>query len=290
MNKQKLIVIVDSHSLSDYQRCKKRYYYRYPHALVLKERQKALTKGTLWHELMVMYYSAIKAHIKPIETFAEAAAKIHKVDIPFDSEKEENPQMLILRRYGEYIGNYNEKDWNNIVGIENTGDNQTSFSKILYENEAIKFIYEGTIDLIINISGINVWVDHKTQSPRSAYNMYAFTNQFIGYCWATNSNTGIINFTTWSKEISDKTFRRQPISIPPDLIKQWQQETIQWYWNIANSLLSGQFLENRSGCEGKYGVCEFHRICNVISSLGKKHIISTKFKTEERDYTPWNGV
>lgn len=271
----KIVLSLDSHSLSQFQRCPRSFQLGNIRCLSPRKEAKALSKGTLLHEVLAEYYNGLKEGVPK----AELAPKIFtSIQSRKDTGLEYDELQAISSRFLEYAAHY-EKDWEpiRVEGFQHTG-----FSKVLYEDARVKFIYEGRIDLLARVAGkFNYWVDFKSQSARYSFNRFPNVNQFIGYSWASGF-PGIIGYVTWSKTVSDRTFRRQDITYSPQFIEKWRQSTIGWFKKILKSISKGEYDYDFSACDTKYGACSFNKICSASNQRAEDWIIKNDFKKTER--------
>lgn len=271
----KIVLALDSHALSMYQTCETKFKYAQVRSIDAIKKKAALSKGTLIHEMLAEYYNRVRLGERPNEIGVDIAQKVlTRSDIDLNFEE----RQFIGRRLCEYILHYKE-DWEpiRVEGFDHTG-----FSKLLYEDSRVKFIYEGRIDLIVRVGRkFNRWVDFKSQNPKYSFDRFQNVNQFIGYTWASGFQ-GIIGYITWSKDPTDKTFRRQDISISPGLVEKWKESTINWFHKVLKTLKKGEYEHNFAQCDTKYGPCKFNKICAATNNRAEDWIIANDFEKVER--------
>lgn len=271
------VLFLNSHGLGNFQRCKKHYLFANIESIVPKrDKRIGIMKGTLWHGIHKIWNEgerlgadAFKTHKKCIEWFNENCPE--EIDV--------QTKLLILRRFAEYRQKYPSVP-GTILGIEK------GFSKKLYEDAYITVIYEGKIDLLVKTpQGILTWVDYKTQHPAFTRDLYPYNNQFMGYTWAVGNNHGIVDYTTYSTTITDRTFRRQLYSYDSRRIARWKELTIQWALEMVRTYITGNFIENYNGCDSKYGICQYTPICEIEPSF-RDRVKSQDF-VEIEPYRSW---
>jgi len=160
---------------------------------------------------------------------------------------------------------------------------EKGFTKRFYEDDKYLFVYEGKPDLTVFLSSrrdITSIVDHKSQTRRSDY--YSYNNQAIGYCWASEIDCFTYNFfglqetgkpEDWFRRVS-KIYTKQELD-------DWYQTTLKWFKKIANDEDYNKSMQ----CEGKYGICEFHKLCEIRDNDIRNDIIRREFKLNE--YRSW---
>lgn len=287
-------LIADSHQISAYQQCERRYYYYDIRHLRPKSTSKALNLGTIFHEALSKHYRGLA----PQETWAwlrnnELLGEIsQEQNEKFPNDKPIDYQALLARRYLEYCKEYKGRDWQgDVIAVEHTnedGSNTTGFSKVIYEDQLVRFIYEGQIDLIVKPSGVLEWVDHKTQGARYPFDRNEYVHQFLGYSWALGCHNGVINYITWSDKVTPKTFRRQSVSFGRDLIEEWRTEVIQTFYRMLKDMFSNEWERKRAACDTKYGPCVFQPICTIVNPNGQEWKIKQAYQQVERRFA-WTG-
>lgn len=264
----KTTIILNSHSLSDFQQCEYRYLCTTLISLEPVVSKKSFDEGTFIHRWLRLYY-----YHKMRKSFNCDSLLRRKVLI--------NPQLWqqvafkngipgarafeLFRVLSSYSHNYKNETWK-------TKGTEVGFSKVLYEDENYLFIYEGKIDWIGIADGFEAIVDHKTRSGK--YSIYEYNNQCIGYLWATGAKKFIYNFLTMTNVPS---FERAPFQFTDEQIEEWKHDTIKWYFKVAKALESKEYLKSRQ-CSGKYGVCEFHSICETPRIEQQLFVIKSQFK------------
>ena len=157
---------------------------------------------------------------------------------------------------------------------------QAGFSKTLFEDTTNLFVYEGAIDLIAYVPAVLAPVDHKTEAAKRP--IYEYNNQALGYSWALDASTFVYNYLTLTKKPG---FHRAVHTFTPLKIQDWISDTIEWCFRIKHSIQNTSFLKSRR-CDGKYGKCEFTKICEQPKTELKQYIIGANYK-RRRPYRSW---
>ena len=195
----------------------------------------------------------------------------------------EEDRLPIASRMMQYFRKYKNESFK-ILAVEK------GFSKVLYEDKNVYFVYEGRPDLVVDFGSSygHGPVDHKSESRRS--DIYEFNNQFQGYCWAMGSKLGMINYLGLQKESNegkkDDVLRRTIFNFSEGQLEAWKNKTIKWYFRVMQSINSNLYLPS-GNCEGKYGTCVFHEICEQPSERAKDRIIAKDFIINPKVYTSW---
>ncbi len=275
----KIVIQADSHQLSQFERCKRSYYWPYVVNIEGMKDKAAFLKGNAMHDLLFHFYSS-KIKSLPYETCCANAFSMAEESI---KKLEMGEKLLITQKFAEYCEFY-RREILTPIGVE------VGFSKTFYEDDRFHFIYEGKIDFIAEIErGRYVWVDHKTQAY--AYKLIPETNQFMGYSWALGYNTGMINYIGLQKSYAPKdSFRREICTYKASLIDEWKSTMLRLFFQLASASLSGNKMEaydkQRTSCTNKWGICEYLRLCNEVSPNIINGIASQEYKSKEI-WSPW---
>ncbi len=262
MKKEKKVVQLDSHKLSSFQACEQRYVYAHRDNLqFLTTKLSGMAKGTLWHQIMEKHYQLIQ------QSNLYSTVKNETKDY-LCSIVPEDLRADFLAKYILYAHRYNKYIDREILGCE------IGFDKILYEDERYLFIYQGKIDLLLRNKEKIMWVDFKTRHPMFTKPHHHFCNQFLGYSWAVGTDTGIIDYLTWHKQVKPDTLKRDYVHHPKSKLDAWKSDTISWFFKVARMQ---EPLRNRSSCDQKYS-CPFIKLCDENDL--------TKYEQEE-PWVPW---
>ena len=264
----KTTIVLNSHSLSSFQSCEYKYMFRELVEIVPVNRKRYFEIGTIFSNYFHLhYYHKMKPTSKwrklallSIEKWAERFQKVPGID-----NKEAYTLALVLIAYRSA---YKHEELIP-VAVER------GFSKILYEDEANLFIWEGKPDLIATLNGILICMDHKTQSRQ--YNICELNNQIMGYMWASGAKKFIYNYIKLTKT---PEFRRTPVMLDLQLLEIWKLNTIEWFKRVSVALQSKTFVPSYQ-CETKAGVCDYLTICQIPSDNGKIFTIKSLFKSQK---------
>jgi len=259
---EKDIFIVSPSSLDTLEACMRRYFYTKVAHLAPKEKNEALIRGDFTHEILENYYNG-KKDLRPdnLHETLEYASKRASERIDLESSLAE----VCIDVFREYALHYVNQDWE-ILGVE------AKFSRVLYENEVVKILFEGKMDLVVNINGKVIPIDHKTRARKEDPNKLA--NQYIGYAWAVDTNMVIeneIGFQT-SKKAAEK-FRQSVMSYTAANINEWHENAV--YHSLRAYELTKENFFPMSPAACKF--CNYYEICETTPE-------SRPFKIG-RDYT-----
>lgn len=257
---QRLVLTLNSHSLSAYQTCQKKYLLSSSDNLVQVGHYAPFDTGTAIHlALFRMNRARIqRPSLTPNQNLTIGLRTLYRSQWYKKLKTEE--QAFHASKLLQYVAWRSTKPWLKTIGAE------VGFSKILYEDKNIVFIYEGRIDEIAawedDGQKFTSWIDYKTQSKE--YKHYENRNQFLGYSWALGTNYGFIISYGLQKEKLEP-FNYRSIYHSATLISQWRDDTIRTFREIINKIPFGEdeFRRNRSACDsGNFGLCSFVRLCD----------------------------
>lgn len=271
---QRIVLALDSHLLSYFQACPMKFWLIYAEHLRTKKEKKAYDIGTLIHEALrrvnrAKLHKRFKFTDVQLLEIGYRCLRRSKVLWIFngngrkDEAKSKENLLFHISKFTEfYAWRKGQERFFRPVGRE------VGFSKILYEDKYVIFIYEGRIDEIIRVenetkrNSFLSWVDYKTQSRD--YSIYTNRNQFIGYSWAIGTNMGFICYYGLQKEKQDP-HKYKTIFHSSGLIRQWRRDTIHTYREIVARVPFGikEFPRCRHACDASaFGTCQFVPLCD----------------------------
>jgi hypothetical protein len=168
---------------------------------------------------------------------------------------------------------------------------EQAFAYVLYEDDVVRIIITGKIDLLVNKPGLgsgsdykSLPIDHKTF--RRDFPVLRLSNQFMNYCFATKSNFLLVNRIGLQKTLTpEQRFKRIPLSYDPIMLEEWKQ-------NVVNIILQ-QYLAcvtedawpmNLTSCLKFNRLCEYYDICDTSGKENKLYKLESKFETA----SPWD--
>lgn len=137
-----------------------------------------------------------------------------------------------------------------------------------HEKEGILILYEGRIDLMVEIPGKEglVPVDHKSSSSfKKIRHPSLLSGQFIGYATATGSTEVVENkFGLQTSYTADKRFIRHPITYDEHVLEWWKGWTIVQALKMDRCIQADYFEPNTFACARG---CPFTSVCYTRPSL-----------------------
>lgn len=271
----KTTIIISGSSLNSVQACPTKDDYENVKLLRPLSTALVIDKGILMHKVLEVYYKFIRSSLPDPVNAAIIAGRKLAIELDLDIPESEN----VISHFIKYVEFYQGDGWTPVFVEE-------SFSVVLYEDETLRILYEGTIDLVVdNVQSIRIVVDHKTGSRNKP--PLGLSNQFRGYSLSLEADTIIINKVLFYKEgtehkASDR-FRRYSISYTSLQLEEWRQNTIGWaiyrYELMKKKRENPDFIlpMNHTSCD-KYGKCTFVPICDAVPGEPREYVINRMFK------------
>ena len=277
--RRKHVLILNSHSLSDYQRCPKRYEYNNLIQIEPSATRTVFAIGTYWGKMLEIYYrnchKSDTVRDKLVKRMSKCAANNEQFD-----DKDGN---MLSTRILEYWKRYRNEQVK-VLGVE------IGFSIILYEDNSHLFIYEGRPDRILSIPdpfnpsrSVICISDDKTRARN--VDLLDYNNQINGYLVAAKTNYFMYNYMGKQMDLT-KAFARQIVHRSDTELNKWKQNTIAWYHRILADRISGKFLESLQ-CEGQYSTCEFISLCNSKDRIEYNAAMNNNFKKRNEERRSW---
>lgn len=267
-DKKKRVFSVSPSSL-DTMACEYKYNLSHLQRLVPLQMEEALDFGGLVHYMLhPFYFAKIKPeYVKPhhlAHSFApmlnlkfndvvQACVEIGRQK-SFTTDLDPEDRNKAIELFLAYVNRSLNDPWHTI-------EVEQPFSKIMYEDNDLIILFEGKVDLIVDImnEGARV-VDNKT-GARDRH-IPETNNQIIGTCWAFGINTFIINKLL---TVKDNPFRRETYYAIPEQKDEWLRDTIHNVKRIIHYIDMDYFPMQRSQC-GSFGSCRYLRACKAPPS------------------------
>lgn len=287
-HKNRIVLALDSHQLNDYQMCKQKGWLANVEHLVQLTDRKSFRLGTFIHDML---HRMGRARMNRREFTDTQLLQMCYKRIARCKAFTQDERMFQMQKITQYYAIEKHQPYQ-IIG------NEVGFSKVLYENNDVRFIYQGRIDRIDRVPKERIisWVDYKTQTKD--YRIFSNSNQFIGYSWALGTNYGFIQFYGLQKEKEPREcFKRQSLFHSSEIIEQWKHDTITTFHEIASRAPFGAaaFERRRCACSNfdfntfDINTCEYLKICDnaPYGNDMVERIKRTSYKKVE--WHPWSG-
>lgn len=274
MSEQKIISF-DSTILNTFQACERKTKLSFVDNLKPNIKSESLEEGDLFHKMLEVYYG-LKHGLARIDS--DLWKVLREAGI-FDEQWFINPPEDLLTicnfvgdffagqmdappdeldevkfQFNAYSEFYKHDEWHPLA-VEEVG------SKVLFEDEDWKIIYNAKTDLIAEKGSRIVPWDHKTGRRRQTPSSLA--NQFIGTCFILDLNFIMINKIGFQKSLSaSERFQRFLLQIQESRIKEWVENTIIWGKRIYYAQAEDLWPMNLTSCD-KYSGCVYRPICEA---------------------------
>ncbi len=272
---QKLNIVLDMSKFNLFQLCNARYNYRHNcnKDVPIQDKSKALDMGGLLHEGFDNYYTNLKNGMRSFDDrlqFALYRIKEISSDVRIWNSNEDELR-IVLATLEENLIHWRYEDENLEILIV-----EQPFAFVLFEDDYIRIIITGKIDLLVNKKGATesssynaLPIDHKSMKRDSE--TLRLANQFECYCYATNSNYLVVNKVGLQKSLKPhEKFKRVPLSYDPIYLEQWKNNTIHVILNqFTQCIATGIWPMNTTACLSFNRRCEYYDICDTSGEEAK---------------------
>ena len=288
MSKTNIIFSASSYDL--FEKCLANYKYGQLMNLTVPvhEKSQSLDFGGLAHSGMEVYFKALAEGIhyndrlhNSLMTIRAKASDIDNSNVDIETDL---PIILSAVEQSCEYWRYEDENYLEILGVEEP------FDYIMYEDDYVRIIFSGKIDLRVNKKGIssneasylNMPMDHKTY--KRDFPVDRLNNQFINYCVPTESNYLVVNRIGLQKTLkAEDKFKRLPLSYDPIYKQQWKDNVIK---NILTfylpAFMNDTWPMRPTSCR-KFGrLCEFHAVCDSSGEAARQFKLDSLFVQKER--------
>lgn len=292
----KVNIILDASKIDLFETCPRRYELRYlkNKALPIKDKAPALDLGTLAHSGFEVYFSALAEGANYNDRMQASLMKIREISSDPDASSLEPEDVKQLLQSFEESCDYWRSEDENCLEILNV---EQPFAYVLYEDDDVRIIVSGKIDLLVNFNGIGrnasykrLPIDHKTFSRDTQ--LLRKSNQFINYCNATESyflvvnRVGLHDSSAKKPKSAEEKFKRIPLSYDPIYIKEWKENVTKMILQEYLTCVGNDYWpEKPTSCNKFNRLCEYYRICDTSGNYQDKII---KLETEYVDAPEWD--
>lgn len=263
-----MILTISPSSFGSLQECPTKYNYGSLKRLrPLEEKRDKMDRGSLFHEMLEFHYTMQKNKI-PYNEIVLGATELAREKYRND-EYEYDITEECVKNYQEYAIYYASDGWEPL-------EIEVPFSKVLYEGENHKIVSEGIIDLIAkNLTESVFPIDHKTTDQQKGVTI--LNNQFMNYCWATDTNVMVKNEIGFQKTYGPgQRFKRHVLTYDKTHLEEWRENVILYCMNLIGYIEKDYFPKNFSSCQ----YCRYKRICESTPD-SRDYKISSMYKVGE---------
>jgi PD-(D/E)XK nuclease superfamily protein len=286
----KVNIIMDMSMFDLFELCAARYDYRHNHnkSVPISQKSKALDGGGLLHEGFEVYYKLLKEGKTHFNDRIHAAVKriqlVSSDPEVSNSEPEEVNEIISgLEQSCEF---FRYEDEHLIIH-----EVEQAFAYVLFEDEFIRIIITGKIDLLVDKPAIgrdtgytNLPIDHK--SNRRDFETPRLSNQFMNYASAVGSNYLIVNKVGLQTSLKpEEKFKRIPLSYDPVILNDWKQNVTKVIMHhYLTCIAQGYWPTNFTSCFKFNRKCEYYEVCDSSGQEARLFKLESDFVT----VSPWD--
>lgn len=270
----KLNVVLDATMLDMFELCEARFDMRFNMNKVSTEKATPLDKGSVVHIGLEEYYRNLKKGSRYQDS---VDSMVHAANIALAEDESD-----LTADEGKHIVNTlieNVEFWRTTDQSFRINEVESSFAYVLFEDEFIRIIMIGKIDLLTcdNLYP-NLPYDHKSSERNSE--VQRLTNQFCNYTTATDSNYLIVNKVGFQKTLkAEQKFKRIPLSYDSLILNQWKDNVINIVRNkYIPCAVENQWPMNFTSCLKFNRLCEYYEVCNASGLEAKMYKLTANFK------------
>ena len=281
-------IILDASKIDLFETCPARYNFRHNKnkGLPIIYKNKSLDIGGLAHEGLAIYYRLLGESIHYNDRMQACLMKIREVSSdPNQSNSSDEDVERLLRAIEECCDYWRAEDENTleILAVE------SPFAYVLFEDDSIRIIISGKIDLLVNTHSIGgrsdyskLPIDHKTYEKDSM--TLRKSNQFINYSAAVGSNYLIVNRIglhdpeVKKPKTAEEKFKRLPLSYDPVYIQDWKDNLTKMLLNeYLTCVAEGYWPEKPTSCNKFNRTCEYYPICDSSGQEAKDFKLESNY-------------
>lgn len=267
-------IVLDATMFDTFLSCPQKFYIRHVLNRVPPAPAKPLDRGGLIHLGFEAYYRSLQ--IKPQwDEAMNAMSEAYDLAVAGMSETTLTPEET----------NYIKECMIQSCNVHRSTDLQyeilaveESFMYELYEDDLMRIIMIGKIDLLVNYQNYKAMpIDHK--SYERDFPVHRKTNQFQNYAYATNSNYLLVNRVGMQKSIKPiEKHKRTMLSYDPLILNQWRDNVIKWSKYYMECAALNSWPLNDTSCDKFNRLCEYYQICDSSGSEAKTHKLNMYFR------------
>jgi len=287
----KVNIILDMSMWDLFELCKARYNYRHNMnmSVPMSQKSQALDSGGLAHEGLEVYFKMLKQEYRYQDRMDKCIERMRLVSSDPDQcnlNPEETKRVMQAVEESCHFWRF-EDEMMRIHEVER------AFAYVLYEDEFIRIIISGKIDILVDIPPLgrnsgytNIPVDHKTFSRD--FEVLTLSNQFMNYCVATSSNylyvnrIGLHDPEAKKPKPAEEKFLRVPMSYDNTILEDFKQNLIAGIlYEYLPCVAEQRWRMNFTSCFKFNRKCEYYDVCetsgaeNKLSKLEQGFVIAS---------------
>jgi len=278
-------VVLDSQLLNSLQTCGYKTDLYHNKNLRPNFKAEALESGDLLHLIFKVFYTLrIKRPDLDYYRCVDIAVRLGREHAVLNLQQDVEDSEEVIFHATEYFKFFDGELWTPLHV-------EKPFARIIYESddENLRVIYEGIVDLVVQSSHGEAIVDHKSSRRNQDSTYIGLSNQFKGYAYCLDVSDVVINKVGFQKTLKPADrFRRVPISYDASVLEEWRSNTIWWAQQLVFYIETETWPQNFTSCD-KYSGCIFNKLC--INEPGdsrewlmqNEYIVGKKWSPQDRD-------
>jgi hypothetical protein len=266
MSDQRVNLVISPSGLTTFEVCTQLFDYAHNQRLVSVEANFPKDFGIYTHTLLETYYNIIKSGENWGEALKLTRAKHERDYLQADGVSVEIHHKALDKLF-KYANYWKAERWRPL-------EVEKKFSIIIYEDDYLRIIIEGKIDLIVE-QGMDdiIVVDHKTGQAREHP---ALDNAPFAYCLATDRRVFVYNILATKDGPANKVFDRQVCRYTKSQLEEWTADVVDHGKRMVQHLAENRWPKVLTGCT-RFGKCDFYRVCYGPPE-GRQYILDNFFK------------
>jgi hypothetical protein len=161
--------------------------------------------------------------------------------------------------------------------------------------KSIRVLWIGRIDMGYRSHGGVYILDHKTSSIATNMAEFEISHQFYGYVTAAEEMLAgaqvhgiVINRMVCRKPTRTGeafTFERKLIPVQRGVLGEWKTDMVHMIIDFLEMVRRGYMPKHTQWCVGKFGTCQFHKVC-TLDSAEQKHMMLWSGEFEDNIWNP----
>lgn len=285
-------IVLDASKIDLFETCPQRYNIRYnlKRSLPIHQKAIALDLGGLAHSGLEVYYTLLAGKVKyeqRIDAFKTKIREINSDPSQSSADPEEVDNLISSVEHSLDYWRGDDENCMEVLAVE------SPFAYVLYEDDDIRIIISGKIDLLANYTAVgrgsnykNLVIDHKTFKRDGT--VLRKSNQFINYCVAAESNYLLVNRIGLAKTTKpEDKYKRLPMSYDPLYLSDWKDNLTKLILNeYLGCISSNAWPEKPTSCFKFNRICEYYDICDSSGQEAKEFKLNNNYvEAEEWDVT-----
>ncbi len=274
-------VLISASQLDNIQLCTRLHYFKdILYLAPMEGKSEGLEKGDLFHYLLDLHYKSLIASNSTslIDVGLVEELGLNKATELSLEDEEAKGIIFLYKEYRDFYP-FEESVWE-------PEESEVPFAVVVFEDEDLKIILQGKIDLLAKNKKINLplVIDHKYSSKN--YPVSSRDTQNLSYCLATGRRDFIINQAGDQKSYSpDKRFLRPSFCYSEDKVNEFRDDVIYWTLEIIKnhfrSANGDHIPANRKACKFFNKPCTYWDLCETSKDNLEGKIESDFMRTDK---------